>query len=75
MPGLHRNIKEGETVQLINRKGDTFQIAIQPDLVVDVNLVQKSGNYVALEIVAHHDIEIRVKNKDGDKPRPVRATG
>lgn len=61
MPGLHLNIKEGDTLHFIAPKGDKMHITADgSEAAIDVLLVQKSGNYAALEIIAHRDIQIQL---------------
>ena len=60
MPGLHLNLHAGDILQLISPKGDKLRFSTDDaaESAIDVLLVQKSGNYAALEIVAHRDIKI-----------------
>jgi len=74
MSGLHRNLKTGEILQIIAPKGDKMQLATDEatESAIDVSLVQKSGNYVALEIIAHRSIKIRViHGADDAAPKSV----
>ena len=75
MSGLHLNIKEGDTLHFIAPKGDKMHITAEgSEAAIDVLLVQKSGNYAALEIIAHRDIKINLV-KGAARASPIGVGG